>query len=340
MTPKPARPNRIAALDFTKGALVLIMVLYHWLNYFVGPNLDYRYLRFLTPSFIFVTGFLVAHVYFSGQNAADPRLGKRLLIRGIKLLVIFVILNAVRSILLPVLSGAHISFADQLSPGNLWAVGVVGNVPVTSSKLIAFYILVPISYLLLLSAGLSLPYRSFKYSFHVACILFLSGILVLALNGRRSYNLEFITIGLLGAMAGFVSIQTINNFVRHPITLLLGYLSYVVAITAWNVPFPLLAVGVCLSVWAIYLAGLQEPESSRAGRHVILLGKHSLFGYVAQIAILQILSTTFRHVKPGPAVTVISFVAAFALTMLAVEVLERVKSRSLITDRLYKVAFG
>ena len=44
------------ALDFTKGALVLIMVLYHWLNYFYGPRGDvYRYLRFLTPSFIFIT---------------------------------------------------------------------------------------------------------------------------------------------------------------------------------------------------------------------------------------------------------------------------------------------
>lgn len=49
--------GRIPALDFTKGALVLTMVLYHWLNYFVGvTGYYYRYLHFLTPSFIFITG--------------------------------------------------------------------------------------------------------------------------------------------------------------------------------------------------------------------------------------------------------------------------------------------
>ena len=60
------RRGRISALDFTKGALVLVMVLYHWLNYFVGPQGDfYRYLSFLPPSFICITGFLISHVYLS-----------------------------------------------------------------------------------------------------------------------------------------------------------------------------------------------------------------------------------------------------------------------------------
>src|SRR6185295_1822787 len=60
------RPGRNPALDFTKGALVLIMVLYHWLNYFVSADgFGYRYLRFITPSFIVITGFLVSHIYLS-----------------------------------------------------------------------------------------------------------------------------------------------------------------------------------------------------------------------------------------------------------------------------------
>src|SRR5690349_11729639 len=53
--------GRNPALDFTKGVLVLLMVLYHWINYFVTREGDlYRYLRFITPSFIFITGFLIA----------------------------------------------------------------------------------------------------------------------------------------------------------------------------------------------------------------------------------------------------------------------------------------
>src|SRR5271163_912176 len=99
------KAQRISGLDFTKGALVLIMVLYHWINYFIGPQWEYyQYLRFLTPSFIFITGFMISNVYLSKYDAADPRLPKRLFTRGLKLLAIFVALNVARTLIVPVLS--------------------------------------------------------------------------------------------------------------------------------------------------------------------------------------------------------------------------------------------
>src|SRR5271170_5221971 len=92
------KPQRISALDFTKGTLVLIMVLYHWINYFVGPQWEYyQYLRFLTPSFIFITGFMISNVYLSKYDAAGPRLSKRLFTRGLKLMAIFLALNVART---------------------------------------------------------------------------------------------------------------------------------------------------------------------------------------------------------------------------------------------------
>src|SRR3984957_1256663 len=94
-----SRPQRIPALDFTKGALVLIMVLYHWINYFIWQWPYYEYLRFLTPSFIFITGFMVSHVYLSKYAAADPRLSKRLFTRGLKLMAIFLLLNLTRALI-------------------------------------------------------------------------------------------------------------------------------------------------------------------------------------------------------------------------------------------------
>src|SRR6185436_19807687 len=87
------RSSRNDALDFTKGALVLIMVLYHWLNYFVTLQWDvYRYLRFLTPSFILITGFIVSSVYLRKRNN-DAALYRRLWVRGAKLLLLFTALN-------------------------------------------------------------------------------------------------------------------------------------------------------------------------------------------------------------------------------------------------------
>src|ERR1700734_3441984 len=118
--------QRLPGLDFTKGVLVLVMVLYHWVNYFIGTQWGYyQYLRFLTPSFIFITGFMISNVYLSKYAAADPRLPKRLFTRGLKLLGIFVVLNVARTFIVPVLStGAVVN--DPLNLRNIFIVFVSG----------------------------------------------------------------------------------------------------------------------------------------------------------------------------------------------------------------------
>jgi peptidoglycan/LPS O-acetylase OafA/YrhL len=339
-TTSSPKPQRIAALDFTKGALVLIMVLYHWMNYFLALDWTYyRYLHFLTPSFIFITGFMISNVYLSKYAAADPRLPRRLFTRGLKLMAIFVVLNLARDFVISVL-GTGVLARNPLDPRNIFTIFVSGNLPVTGGKLISFSILVPISYLLMFSGALMLPYRFYKYTFHVVCILLLSSILILRLAGAQSYNLEYITIGVLGVVIGFMPIAAINDFVRHPYALASAYLCYTIAITIWNVPFPLLIVGVSLSVMVIYLVGASGSESGTIISEVILLGKYSLLGYISQIAILQILSAGFRHVHLGVAGLGLSFVAAFALTILSVEVVDRARARMASVDRLYKVVFA
>jgi peptidoglycan/LPS O-acetylase OafA/YrhL len=332
--------QRISALDFTRGALVLIMVLYHWINYFIGPDWPYYpYLRFLTPSFIFIAGFMISSVYLSKYDPADRRLSMRLFTRGLKLLAIFLALNVARIFIVPALSTGVLA-ADPLDPENLFIIFVSGNFALVSGKLVSFSILVPISYLLMLSGALMLPYRFFKYTFHVVCGLLLSCILVLWLIGAPSQNLEFVTIGMLGLLTGFIPIATISDSVRHPLLLALAYLCYTAAITIWNVPFVLLIVGVYLSLMVIYLAGVASGESGRMRREVVLLGKYSLFGYISQIAILQLLSAGLRHVHFGVAVLPISFFAAFALTILSVEIVDRARARTVIIDRLYKAVFA
>src|SRR5215475_10691908 len=140
---RPAAPQRISALDFTKGALVLIMVLYHWINYFIGPQWEYYfYLRFLTPSFIFITGFMVSNVYLSKYDPADRRLPRRLLTRGIKLLAIFVALNVARIFIVPLLSTGVVA-ANLFGARNIFIIFVSGNLSVVSGKLVSFSILVP-----------------------------------------------------------------------------------------------------------------------------------------------------------------------------------------------------
>ena len=336
----PTKAQRIPALDFTKGALVLIMVLYHWINYFIGPQWGYyEYLRFLTPSFIFITGFMISNVYLSKYAAADPRLSKRLFSRGLKLMAIFIVLNVIRTFVVPVL-GVGVLARNPITLRSILTIFVFGNFSNADGKLIAFGILVPISYLLMLSGILMLPYRLYRHTFHVVCVLLLLSILILELAGAKNPYLEVITIGMLGVLTGFASIAAINNFVRHPLMLAFAYLCYIIAITIWNVPFPLLIVGVALSLMVIYLVGLSGSEFGTIKSKVILLGKYSLFGYVSQIAILQILSAGFHRVNLGVSALLISFFAAFALTIVSVEVVDRARTRMASMDRLYKAVFA
>lgn len=337
---KPPKADRNPALDFTKGALVLIMVLYHWVNYFLNLGWNfYKYLHFLTPSFIFITGFMISNVYLSKYASTDPRLSKRLFTRGLKLLAIFLILNLVRTFVVTAL-GTSVLVRNPLDPRNIFAIFVSGNIPIVGGKLVAFPILVPISYLLMFSGALMLPYRFYKYTFHVVCVLLLLFILSIGLTGAQSPNLECITIGMLGVLVGFVPIEAINNFVKHPYILAFAYLCYAIAITIWNVPFPLLIVGVPLSLMVIYLVGSSGSELGTIRSESILLGKYSLFGYISQIAILQILSVGFRYLNLGIAGLVLSFFAAFTFTIVSVEVVNRTRARTAIIDRLYKAVFA
>jgi peptidoglycan/LPS O-acetylase OafA/YrhL len=334
------KSQRIPALDFTKGALVLIMVLYHWINYFIGNEWGYyKYLRFLTPSFIFITGFMISNVYLSKYAMTDLRLAKRLFTRGLKLLAIFAALNLSRILIGPLL-GSGVVVKNMLELSHMFMVFVSGNFPVTGGKLVSFSILVPISYLLMFSGALMLLFRLYRYTFHFVCLILLLSISILGWTGARSYNLEFITIGMLGVVTGLTPIERINNVVRHSYLLALVYLCYVVAITFWDVPFLFLVVGVFFSVAVIYLIGASSRESSAVTSEIILLGKYSLFGYISQIAILQFLGLGFRRLDLGIAGLAISFVAAFALTVASVEVIDRERARLANVDRVYKAVFA
>jgi peptidoglycan/LPS O-acetylase OafA/YrhL len=338
----PRKAPRVPAFDFIKGALVLIMVLYHWLNYFVRLDWDvYRYLRFLTPSFICVSGFLISNIYFSKYDIHDLKLPIRLAQRGLKILVIFILLNVGISFLSPDSSGRTL-LAGRFSESSLRAIFVTGNVAVVGvGKAAAFYILVPIGYLLILSAALVIVSRYFQHIFHAVFVMCLVAILVLYRHGITSGNLELITVGLLGVLLGYIPLEKIDHFARHSILIVLAYLAYTAAITIWNVIYPLQMLGVCLSLLVLYLLGRSPRELGRVRGLVVLLGQYSLYAYIAQIVILQVLRRGFKQVDLGEVATLgISFLLACALTVLAVVWMERARAKSVTLNGMYKAVFA
>lgn len=330
------RPGRISALDFTKGTLVLVMVLYHWLNYFVGPQGSfYRYLSFLPPSFICITGFLIAQVYLSKSGNTAPHFPRRIMVRGLKLLLIFILLNIGIGLLIPGTRYGR-GFLDHFSRGSLESVFLTGNM--MGGRTVAFYVLVPISYLLLLSALLLIAYPYFQHLFHAVTCLCLLAIFVLFMNGSKSGNLELMTIGLLGVSIGHIPVEKINLLLRHPFALAVAYLCYEAAITVWNVPYPLQVIGVLLTLMVIYLTGTAAGDTGRVQRWLILLGKYSLFGYISQIAILQVLRRGLG-MEPEVWVPFAALLAAVFLTILSVEALDLARSKLAFVNRLYAAVF-
>jgi hypothetical protein len=224
---------------------------------------------------------------------------------------------------------------------NLVAIFVTGNVLIAGlGKAASFYILVPISYLLILSAGLLLVCRFYKYTFYVLCTLCLLCNFALESEGLRSNNLELVTIGLLGLILGYTPIEKINSFVRHPYLLSLAYLCYTAAITVWEPNYLLQIAGVCLTLALIYLVGTASSVTGAVQRKIILLGRYPLFGYIAQVAILQLLRTSLGHVNLGTGLLIASFFAALSLTVTAVVIIESLRARSRAIDWLYKQIFA
>lgn len=325
--------SRIAALDFTKGALVLFMVLYHWLNYFLGPGgISYRFLRFLPPSFIFITGFLVSNVYLAKYAVTDVRLPKRLLARGAKILCVFVGLNLAIALLL---NGAR-----NLAARDLWAVFVSGNVSVAGvGKAAAFHILVPISYLLFLAAILLFPYRFLRLTFHFVFGAAVAGILALSFAGMRSDNLNMVSVGLLGLIFGFFSLDRIQSFIAHPYFVAGLYLAYAVLLCFWEPNYIVHTFGVCLSVALLFLLGESKIAETYPGTQVILLGRYPLFAYIAQIGILQVMRRSLLGFGLGVGELVGTFLAAVLLTFLSVLAMELLRKNAVV-DRGYRFIFG
>jgi peptidoglycan/LPS O-acetylase OafA/YrhL len=326
------KQSRLPALDFTKGALVLVMVLYHWMNYFVEADGSiYKYLRFLTPSFIFITGFLISHVYLSKTRSSRSRIAGRLLWRGFKLLAIVACLNlALNSI------GIHgmTSRTSNLSPARLAMAYITGTTPV------AFSVLIPIAYLLIASAVLFFILGRDRHVYQISSAACLAITLALDVKDIQSGYLQIFSIGTLGISIGYISLAKINSFVLHHATIIAAYVVYLCAITLWDVIFLLQIVGVCLSLAIIYWVGTAYSVSNPIGRTTLMLGQYSLFAYIAQIAILQVLRRSLAVEGDGFAIAGVAFLAALALTIINVEVVHRARAKVKVVNSLYTAVFA
>jgi hypothetical protein len=323
--------SRIEALDWTKGALVLCMVVYHAINYSAFRPMAFRFLAFLPSSFILIVGFLVGQVYAAKYDLKTWKPYLRLAVRGFKLLVLFLVLNVTYCIILErnFLYGI-LEFTDRSN-----AIFLSGN-----GREGIFEVLLPIAYFLLLAPAL-LWLRSRVSGAIIFCA---AGIFLLCvafeINGLFYKNLSLLSAGLLGMACGLIPIGSINRFARYWLPVLSVYALYRLCSYFVGEIYIVQMLGALANLTVFYACALHLDCASILGRQMVMFGKYSLLGYLVQIPLIQIIVHIFggkrEHWIGVSTVAVVTTVLLF----LIVRGVHELRSRSRLMDRTYKAVFA
>lgn len=329
----PPLPTRNAALDFTKGALVALMVVYHWGNYFLG---DVRYffdvLRFLTPSFILLSGATISLVSLPKYGAQNSSFHRRTVIRGLKLIALFTVLNLAIHAL-----GLRRNRAEYVGLEGFFA--DIFDVYITGDSLTSsFRVLLPIAYLLVLSPVLLQIARVHRIAAGLVVILVCAAVQAAESFGQVCANAVLLSFGFLGIALVFVGFPKIDRTAqRFPIILPL-YACFLCLMLLAGPRYWVQLLGVALNLLVIYGVGRHLESSHRPMGLLVLLGRYSLFGYVAQIGILQILRYLVR--SQSPVWSTAALACAFVVLIATILVVDVARKRFVAADRIYQAIFA
>jgi hypothetical protein len=331
-----SRSRRDAALDLTKGMLVIFMVVYHAVNCTTRWYLAFEYMAFLPPSFILIAGFLVAAQHGRGRPAAEvplPRPAMRLIARGAKLVAVFTLLNV--AIQLFVSRSIH-----NTMPGlsvffeNWYATYILGD-----GRLAAFDVLLPIGYFLMLSPLFLAVDRWGRIALVALLVFGFAGAILLERSGVPAVNAQMVLIGVIGMVIGRIGFAGASLAAKYLPIILAAYLGIFFYGLQFGVTYWVQVLETLLGVGAIYGFCLCLQEG-RVHAFLQRLGQYSLLAYIAQIAILQVIARWMGRPVPLSGRFWLLLAAALIVTGFIVEMIQQVRNRSRAANVLYKSVFA
>lgn len=332
MTTTPAPAARLYYLDATKGILVVLMVVYHSLNYTNQHQLAFRFLSFLPLTFILITGFLLPIVYAQRCHDAPAETRRRLLIRGFRLLLLFTLLNIVAQYVRSPAYGQSVgveAFFERWI--DVYAVG--------GTRIAVFEVLLPIAYLLLLAPWLiALCARHALYVPALAAVLAASGA-VLDWNGDPQPNLNFMAAGLLGIWIG-TAVPHGSYFGKVVWPALGAYAAYFPLGLLRGYVFLVQLTGAIVALFLINGLAVRFIGTDWWSRRLIRIGQYSLPAYIAQIAILQLFSRFLGRPDPLSLAFALLFGGTLILMTGLIESTALVRQKSKAADRIYRAIFA
>ena len=320
--------ERDEGLDWVKGVLVVLMVVYHSLNYSPYSNFAFAYIGFLPVSFIFIAGFFLTNSYLARYDLKDWRLHRRLVLRGAKLIVLFSALN----LGLYFIAFGHTflqRFSDNFQVIYLGAAGRVASFPILTS----------IGYLLVLAPlllGIGSLNRWVLPVLALALVMFCS---FMEWKASVGYHLGMISAGIIGMAIGLLPLRRVRGFARKSLVVIALYGVYRTCSFFIGDPYALQLIGVVTTLLLLYSLALKLPVETHIYRDVVLLGRYSLFGYIMQLGIIQVTVRVFGPFTTPLAVVTLTLVA-LAATWAVTVIVHRLRAKAHWVDVTYNVAFA
>jgi hypothetical protein len=326
--------KRNIALDIVKGICVVGMVVHHSMDYFLPVAVELKYVRFISGAFLFLAGFVCTHIYFSRYDPGrdSVRIGRRLVTRGLKLLLIVLVLN----IAIALLPGFSHKAKSVSLPQRVLLVLWSGTY-----REVSFALLAPIGYVLMAVGFIVLVLRS-----HARNLVWIALALFVYCSGwhfsqETGYYLRYFTIGLLGAACGLIPDERLDRVCKNLSMISLIFLALLCAISYLRTNFPFYAANVAISLMFLYALSMKTSSQEWVAGKTILTGNHTLVCYLFQILLLQALKPAMRRVTSSEELRMVLATIITLIAMLAFcEVLDLLRRKSDRINTLYKALFA
>ncbi|MHB9142436.1 MAG: acyltransferase family protein [Paludibacter sp.] len=323
--------ERNTILDFVKGCCVLGMIFHHSYGYFYSRSDVLHYLFFVTGSFLFITGFILTKYYPAKYNLSKDyqRICGRLLGRGLKLLVLFAVLNIIISVCIKKAPRPGIMDISGL----LHLYFISGNY-----QTIAFEMLAPISYTIILMALFFYIFKEKAFAVVPVSIMLFIIASFISYDLRGEYNFRYMTLGLAGAAFGLIPHTYIEKYMSLFLSITGMFLGVTVFTAFFKYTYPTVLVVVVIYLSFFYALGIKAEQFKAFFEPVTLLGVYSLASYLFQIAFLQALRVLIRPIDESHLSTVVIIFVTIIGTYGFIAVLHRLRVYRFI-DAAYRYVF-
>jgi hypothetical protein len=322
--------DRFVFMDLIKGLAIFEFICWHVFEKFYANSPSsaplYRILFSVTGFFVLSSGFMVGcHYYSKLKSSKGSELGAiffRICIRSLKLILIVVSANIVMLVLT----------SGYSSEGLLSLLRKVSSMIYIDRWDISLQVLLAIATTLIIGNLIVIAVNRYKYSGVVIFSVLLAIIFGdLTADSRIPYLWRYVLHGIFGVFVGIVFYEKILNaerskcciqFIAFNFLLIFISLSSIVALKSSTYDFFLYKLAPDILASSAFLLGfgclfyllydVNSKTLSIVGRFVKNLGKNSLFIYIVQISLIDMIVILF------PGYQLFDQLSCFALTFLII----------------------